>query len=836
MMDIHSESDTHLLNSVDQIRLNAQLKLDRMTQSEFGQFFTPSRVASTLANFFELFPEEVTLLDPGAGVGILSAAFIDRLTSSYPLPKRIRLVAYEIDTNLYAHLSKTMELCRQKCDYHQIYFEYQIRQEDFIASAAEVIRSRNSFFPARDEGFNYAILNPPYHKINSSSKTRELLSSIGIETTNLYTAFLWLTMELLVANGELSAIVPRSFCNGPYYLPFRKSFLREMSLEKIHLFDSRRKAFSDDNVLQENILIHAKKTKEHANVLIHSSNGPDDENILSREIPYDELVHPNDPQLFIRIVPDDLANQVSQLIKAFPSTLNDLGLNVSTGKVVDFRSRDMIVSSPISEPIPLIYPQHIKNGKIVFPNDSGNKNFYFKEMATNENAILPLQNLVLVKRFSSKEEKRRIQAGFLDSQGFKYTKIAIENHVNYFYRTYGRISSLMAKGLTLFLNSSICDLYFRQFSGHTQVNATDLKNMRYPSEEQLVSLGSRIASTDLDQDTIDDLIMEVVIMGQAENQISDPIAAKKKITEALDILNALNVPAQQQNERSALTLLALANVKASSKWSEAESNLIGITEMMDYFRNHYGKNYAPNTRETVRKMTIHQFIQLGIVHANPDSSERPINSPKTRYEIVAPALHLIQTYNSPAWNEQLSLFIRNTPSLNNLQVRERLMPMIDIILPDGERIKLSAGGQNELIKQVIEEFCQRYTPGGKVIYIGDANQKITEQELLYFSQLGIKINQHGKMPDVVVLMEDKKWLVIIEAVTSHGPIDIKRHNELKELFENPDYGLVFVTAFQSRRAMNKYLKDLSWETDVWVAESPSHLIHFDGERFLGPYL
>jgi adenine-specific DNA-methyltransferase len=235
-------------------------------------------------------------------------------------------------------------------------------------------------------------------------------------------------------------------------------------------------------------------------------------------------------------------------------------------------------------------------------------------------------------------------------------------------------------------------------------------------------------------------------------------------------------------------------------------------------------------------MTIHQFIQLGIVHANPDSSERPINSPKTRYEIVAPALHLIQTYNSPAWNEQLSLFIRNTPSLNNLQVRERLMPMIDIILPDGERIKLSAGGQNELIKQVIEEFCQRYTPGGKVIYIGDANQKITEQELLYFSQLGIKINQHGKMPDVVVLMEDKKWLVIIEAVTSHGPIDIKRHNELKELFENPDYGLVFVTAFQSRRAMNKYLKDLSWETDVWVAESPSHLIHFDGERFLGPYL
>ena len=163
------------------------------------------------------------------------------------------------------------------------------------------------------------------------------------------------------------------------------------------------------------------------------------------------------------------------------------------------------------------------------------------------------------------------------------------------------------------------------------------------------------------------------------------------------------------------------------------------------------------------------------------------------------------------------------------------MPMIPVNLPNGEKLLLSSGGQNELIKQVIEEFCPRYTPGGNIIYIGDAGEKINDKELEYFEQLGIKIDKHGKMPDLIIELTDKKWLVLIEAVTSHGPIDIKRHNELQTLFGGGSYGLVFLTTFESRKIMNRYLAEIAWETEVWVAEAPSHLIHFNGERFLGPY-
>lgn len=315
----------------------------------------------------------------------------------------------------------------------------------------------------------------------------------------------------------------------------------------------------------------------------------------------------------------------------------------------------------------------------------------------------------------------------------------------------------------------------------------------------------------------------------------DPIQAKKKINEALSILHALNVPKMQQNDRSALTLLSLANIHPSSQWEDASENLIGITEMMDFFRDNYGINYAPNTRETVRRQTIHQFSQMGIVIENPDDPQRPVNSPKTKYLLTNDLLGLIKSFETPAWKGNLSSYVSKNPTLQALQIREREMPMLPVNLPDGEEILLTSGGQNNLIKQVIEEFCPRYTPGGKVCYIGDAGNKLTENEFEYFKEIGFNLDKHGKMPDLIVEMAEKKWLVIIEAVTSHGPIDIKRHNELKALFGEGSYGLVFLTAFETRKVMNKYLSTIAWETEVWVAESPSHLIHFNGERFLGPY-
>jgi adenine-specific DNA-methyltransferase len=312
-------------------------------------------------------------------------------------------------------------------------------------------------------------------------------------------------------------------------------------------------------------------------------------------------------------------------------------------------------------------------------------------------------------------------------------------------------------------------------------------------------------------------------------------AAAKRVSEALSILQALNVPREQQNERSALTLLTLLGMTPRKRWADAEAPMLGITEMMLYFQKHFGKRYAPNTRETVRRFTIHQFVQMGLVLANPDDPGRPVNSPGNRYQVAPTLLKLAHEYGSPMWDESVKKFVNSAQALRRLQPRERKMELIPVRLPDGRGLKLTAGGQNELVKKIVEDFCPRFTSGGVLVYVGDTGNKQRHLEIGYLHQLSVTLDEHGKMPDVLVHLPKKNWLVLIEAVTSHGPIGLKRHNELKELFKRAKTGLVFVTAFLTRRAMTKYLSEIAWETEVWIAEAPSHIIHFNGERFLGPY-
>ncbi len=311
--------------------------------------------------------------------------------------------------------------------------------------------------------------------------------------------------------------------------------------------------------------------------------------------------------------------------------------------------------------------------------------------------------------------------------------------------------------------------------------------------------------------------------------------ATKRIAEALSILKALSVPREQQNERSALTLLALLGMTPTNSWAEASDALLGITEMMDYFRIHFRKRYAPNTRETVRRQTVHQFIQLGLVVANPDDPARSVNSPGNRYKIDPSLKKLVQAFGSEAWTTSLKRFLATADGLQRLRPREREMRKILVTLPDGAELKLTEGGQNVLVKPIIEEFCPRFAAGGVLVYCGDAGHKQLLFNAAHLKALGVVIDEHGKMPDVVVHLPAKKWLILIEAVTSHGPVNIKRHNELKDLFKGSKAGLVFVTAFLDRKAMVKYLGEIAWETEVWVADNPSHMIHFNGERFLGPY-
>jgi hypothetical protein len=309
----------------------------------------------------------------------------------------------------------------------------------------------------------------------------------------------------------------------------------------------------------------------------------------------------------------------------------------------------------------------------------------------------------------------------------------------------------------------------------------------------------------------------------------------RHIKSALEILVKLGFPRAQQNERSALALLAVIGLTPKKKWGQAANPLIGITPIMDWAAKHYGKKYAPNTRETVRRQTMHQFMQAGLVLYNPDNPARPVNSPHAVYQVSPEALTLLRAYGTDKWAVQLAAYRSEQKGLASKYAREREMSLIPVTIAPGRKIQISPGEHSLLIKAIIEEFAPRFVPGGTLIYAGDTGDKMGYFDRERLARLGVTVDKHGKMPDVVLYYPKRKWLLLVESVTSHGPVDAKRHEELVKLFAGSKAGLVYVTAFPSRSVMARYLAEIAWETEVWVADAPSHLIHFNGDRFLGPY-
>lgn len=314
------------------------------------------------------------------------------------------------------------------------------------------------------------------------------------------------------------------------------------------------------------------------------------------------------------------------------------------------------------------------------------------------------------------------------------------------------------------------------------------------------------------------------------------MAERNRIADALQVLGELGMPRAQQNDRSALCLLALLNLTPEKSWTAAKNPLVGITPMMQFARDHYGKQYAPNTRETFRRQTMHQLVAAGVALYNPDNPTRPVNSPKAVYQIEQETLKLLRTFGTSAWIKNLTAYLKKRKTLTARYARAREMRKLPVKLATGETMRLSPGDHSELIKAIIEEFAPRFVPGGVLIYAGDTGEKwgYFDKELL--SRLGVQVDGHGKMPDIVLYYPELGWLLLVESVTSHGPVDGKRHDELARLFAGSKAGLVYVTAFPSRAVMTRYVGEIAWETEVWVADAPSHLIHFNGARFLGPYV
>ena len=308
-----------------------------------------------------------------------------------------------------------------------------------------------------------------------------------------------------------------------------------------------------------------------------------------------------------------------------------------------------------------------------------------------------------------------------------------------------------------------------------------------------------------------------------------------KLQQAYDILVQLGMPRQQLNERTALCLLCLLDMTPEKAWNQASNPLVGITPIMNWSREHYQREYAPNTRETFRRQSMHQFIEAGICLYNPDKPDRPVNSPKAVYQIEFNLLQVLQTYGTEQYETMLQNYLQQRQTLAQMYAREREMNMIPLQLTDGQTILLSAGDHSQLIKDIVTDFGARYVPGGVLVYAGDTGNKHGFFDVDLLASLGVQLDNHGKLPDVVIYNPEKNWLFLIEAVTSHGPVDHKRYGELNTLFQNCTAGLVFVSAFPDTKTYVKYSGVVAWETEVWMADNPSHMIHFNGSRFMGPY-
>jgi hypothetical protein len=315
-----------------------------------------------------------------------------------------------------------------------------------------------------------------------------------------------------------------------------------------------------------------------------------------------------------------------------------------------------------------------------------------------------------------------------------------------------------------------------------------------------------------------------------------------KLNEACALLKSLGLPKEQTNDLAGLVFLALAYLNENDTWPKATDRMYTTRQIMDFIDSSYGVSYAPNSRETIRRKALHQFEQAQLVVRNHDDPKRATNSPLNNYKLSPIALAIITSYPNGNWRENVEAYLTKLGSLKDMYEKRLDAENIPVQLFDGQLIKLSPGEHNQLHRDIIEKFAPRFIKGSpKLLYIGDTASsrgreggKHLHVALSDLEKLGIPPMSHGKLPDVVILEEDKNWLFLIEAVTSHGPVSPKRHYELETIMTQSSAGRVYVTAFPDLQRFKKYASDIAWETEVWISEMPDHMIHFNGDRFLGP--
>lgn len=483
--------------------------LSRKYRGSNGQFFTPYPIARFMAGM-QSPGANIRILDAGAGVGALTLATVEFALRQGGV-KAIDAVCFEKESAFQRILHENLEACQEACADRGVTFQFKVLSEDFILSASHQLAGECLFAGEPLGTFTHAILNPPYKKLRSDSEHRAALREAGIETSNLYTAFLWLSLLLLEPGGEMTAITPRSFCNGLYFRPFRQALRNRFRFDHIHSIEERRTAFSEDEVLQENIIFHGtKKGGAEDSVLLSTGNGAEistSHRVLPREVQDD------DRDAVIHLILNQTDAEVRSRIESLPCSLADLGIRVSTGPVVDFRAKDFLRQEPSSGTVPLLYPCHFNGQTVHWPKPGHKKPNAMLDAPAVESQFLPLGHYTLVKRFTAKEETRRVVAVVLSPEDLPEgtQRVGIENHINYFHSDHSPLSPKLARGLYCFLNSTVVDAYLRVFNGHTQVNATDLRKLRYPDSETLCELARACWNgVPITQELIDNQVEQII--------------------------------------------------------------------------------------------------------------------------------------------------------------------------------------------------------------------------------------------------------------------------------------------------------------------------------------
>jgi adenine-specific DNA-methyltransferase len=491
--------------------LNQITKIER---KKIGQFFTNSQTAAYMGSLIKKEQGELNILDPGAGSGILSAAVLEYLYNSSVVSK-INLDLYENNVDIVPILKSNLDFMKNELLKHGKVLNYNIYIENFIISNKEDWEGG-----LQGNRYDIIISNPPYLKISKDAPESKVMSSIVFGQPNIYFLFMAMAAHLLKDDGELVFIVPRSFASGLYFTAFRKYFFKKVKVTNLHLFVSRDDVFNCDSILQETIILRAVKTVETQSFIkiTESESSESFKNRATFMVPYKTCVRDDSNSFFFLPTKEDDIG-ILEFINGWSFTLPEIGFKLKTGLTVDFRNTRWLQSEKGGSSIPLLWSHNVHGGRVVFPVRSGSKQQYV--IATDETRQLQMKidNYVILKRFTSKEERRRLQCAIIEKEQFsEYPSISTENHLNYITKVSGKMSKEEMYGIFLIFNTSYMDKYFRILNGSTQVNANEINSMPVPSYEDVVLLGGElIKSNRLDEEMCDGIL---------ENRYMNPVMLK----------------------------------------------------------------------------------------------------------------------------------------------------------------------------------------------------------------------------------------------------------------------------------------------------------------------